>query len=168
MSYVELTDEEIATGKPVANTLTEKIKDNFIDHESRIIGIETGTNIDYPPIILRVNGYYRHLVGLTGTLKTTLNFALRITGVRLIVGSAGSSGTTEIDVLYKRGAGAFTSILSTTPTVSFSAGSDSVSTNAVIDTNEDNLLAGDILRLDILSSQVDTRDFLVRIDYVKE
>ena len=57
MSYTAINSGEIESGKPVRADTQTKIKENFDDHESRILAVETGAATVYPPIILRVNGY---------------------------------------------------------------------------------------------------------------
>lgn len=164
---------EITTGEPVKNETLTKIKENFEELDSRVTNLEGGGNTIYPPIVLSVNGSYGEpgdfdvtLHG-TGVLKTTLNFPIIITGVRLLIDKAGVSGTTEIDLKYKRGAGAYQSIFTTRPSVGFAAGDDSISTNAVINPSYNSLQAGDILRLDLTGVQNRAVTLTVRIDYVK-
>lgn len=167
MPFTALTSTEIASGKPNSSSVFSKLKDNFDNHESRLLVVESGGAVAYPPIIMRVNGYYAWKNLTNGLLKTTMNFNLTITGVRLIIDTAGSAGTTEIDLKYKRGAGAYTSILTTKPSVAFGAGNDATSTNAVLDLAQVNLLAGDFLRLDLTSVQTGGNSFMVRIDFTK-
>lgn len=169
MAFTAITTTEIETGKPVAQTTQQKIKDNFDNLDSRITGLETGTNVDYPPLIMKVDGYYGSStsIPITGILKTTMNFNIEITGARIYIDMAGSVGTTEIDLKYSRAGGAYTSIFTTLPSVSYLAGDDAVSSNAVLDPLNVNLEAGDLLRLDITSAQTDARSFFVRIDYGK-
>jgi hypothetical protein len=166
MAYVPINASEITTGEPVTNTTQTKIKDNANNHETRILSLEGGGNTIYPPIILRVNGTYNGCV-YESILKTTLNFNLVITGIRLLIDTAGTSGTTEVNLKYKRGAGSWVNILTTNPSVIYSAGNDALSTNAVLNTSNVNLQAGDIVRLDMISAQSGARGFLVRIDFNK-
>lgn len=161
MPFTSITTTEIASGKPVAATTQTKIKDNFDNHESRIVTIESAGSA-FPPIIFRVNGGYCVKSAL---IKTTANFSFNITGIRILVDTAGSAGTIEVDVQKKTGAGVFESVLTTLPTVLFSAGNDALSTNAILNPTKVGVVAGDILRLDITSAQTDGLGFLVRIDY---
>ena len=161
MAFTAITSGEITSGQPVATTTQTKIKDNFDDHETRLEAMES-FNAANPPIIFRVNGQYPVATDVT---KTTSNFAFNIAGVRILVDQAGSSGTVQIDIKRKRGAGSFTSIFTVLPSVAYSAGNDALSTNAVLDSGVIDLVAGDILRLDITSAQVSGSGFLVRIDY---
>lgn len=171
MSFQTITTAEITTGEPVKNTTQTKIKDNFDNLDTRVTSLEGGGNTVYPPIVMRVNGYYGEsgelTIPATGFLKTTMNFNLTLTGVRILIDNAGISGITEIDLKYKRGAGAYTSIFTTKPSVSYSAGNDSISTNAVLNPSEVYLQAGDILRLDITTVQARANGLTIRIDYSK-
>lgn len=171
MAWTNITADEITTGEPVKSETLQKVKGNLESLDSRITDVESGNNTIYPPIILRVNGNYGDIgtitIPATAVLKTTLNFNLTITGVRLIIDHAGSAGTTEVDLKFRRGAGSYTSILTTKPSVIYSAGDDATSTNAVLNPSYVNLLAGDILALDISQAQTNGRSFLVRIDYIK-
>jgi hypothetical protein len=161
MSYVDLTSGEIASGEPVATTTQNKVKDNFANHEERIENLEASV-VDFLPIVLSVGGWYS---ANTNVLKTTANSSLTIIGVRILINTAGASGTTEIDLLRKRGAGSYESILTTKPSVAYTAGNDALSSNAVLDATKVDIEAGDILRLDITSAQVTANSFVVRIDY---
>lgn len=166
MSYTPITSTEIETGAPVSNTTQTKIKDNLDSLEERVSVVENGGAVIYPPIIFRVNGLYESAVGQR-IVKTTANFNLAITGVRLIIDTAGTSGTTEVNLLYKRGAGAYTSVLTTRPSVAFGAGNDAVSSNTVLNPGEVNIQTGDILAIDLTSVQTNGRSFMVRVDYNK-
>jgi hypothetical protein len=163
MSFTAITSGEIESGDPVkASTLT-KIKNDLDDHETRLLTVEASTSA-FPPIILRVGGRYPQT---TSILKTTANFSFQITGVRLLIDTAGASGDTEIDIQRKRGVGSFESILTTLPKVNYADGDDALSTNTVINLSKDDVEAADILRLDITSAQTNGIGFLVRIDYVR-
>lgn len=171
MSFTSISSTEVESSKPVTTTVMGKVKDNFDDHEARLQIIESGTGTTYPPLILRVGGNYSVNGATNGVVKTTTNFPIQITGVRLLIDQAGSSGTTEVDVQFKRGASAYASILSTKPSVPSSAGNDALSGSAagsvaaVLNPSNATLQAGDIIRLDMTSVQTNGRGFLVRIDY---
>ncbi len=161
MPFTVITSGEIASGKPVASTTQTKIKDNFDDHETRIETLEGGTSI-FPPLIFRANG--RPMV-VENFLKTTTNFSFSVTGARLLVDKAGSAGTLQIDILRKRGAGVYETLFTTKPSVVYTAGDDALSSNAILDVTKVDILAGDILRLDITSIQTGGKNFVVRVDY---
>jgi hypothetical protein len=164
MPYQELTAGEVAAAEPVSSELTTKIRDNFIDHESRLQVVEAANSV-FPPIIFRVNGPYGLYGALDGILKTTTNFSFTITGVRILVDQAGTAGTVEVDIKRKRGGGAYETIFSTRPSVGFAAGDDALSSNAILDGSKTDIEAADILRLDQTSVQTGGIGYLVRIDY---
>jgi hypothetical protein len=164
MSFTAITTGEIVSGQPVSSTTQTKIKTNFDDHETRIGSIESGSSVAYPPLILRLGGSY---MVKSNVLKTTCNFNLLVNGCRLIIDHCGQLGTTQVDIKFKRGAGSWTSILTTQPSLAYTAGDDSVSTNAVLNPTYSTLQAGDLIRLDITAAQTDGMSFLVRLDYIK-
>lgn len=167
MAFTTLNTSEIESGKPVASSMLSKVKDNFDDHETRISAIEASSADDYPPLILGVGGPYYVGGAVNGVLKTTVNFPITITGVRLLIDVAGSSGTTEVDVKFSRSGGAYTSILTTKPSVGYASGNDAISSNGVVNATYKDLIAGDIIRLDLTSVQTGGRGFVVRIDFVR-
>lgn len=166
MAYSAITTSEIATGQPVANTTQTKIKDNFADHETRILALEGGSSVAYPPIIMGVQGYYGDQGPADSWEKFIPNFALTITGIRLYIDQAGTAGSTEIDVQVKR-SGSYSSCFTTRPSVAFGAGNDAVSTNQVLDPTKVSVQAGEIIRLDTTAVQTNGHTFYVRIDYTK-
>lgn len=167
MSYISINSNEINTGEPVSNTTQSKIKDNFDNLNNRVTSLEGGSSTVYPPLVLNVNGDYFSMAGAKGVLTTTLNFNLTVTGVRLLIDKAGSSGTTQIDIEYKRGAGSWTSILSTKPSLSYTDGDNAISTDGVLNPGEVDLEAGDKIRLNISSAQAHASGLMARIDFSK-
>lgn len=167
MAFVPVTTAEIAVGEAVSNATLTKIKNNFDEFDSRLTSIEAGNNYVYQPINLSVRGKYDFFNGSIGIVKTTPNFSMTLTGVRLIIDIAGSSGTTEIDLEFKRGGGAWTSLFTTKPSVSYTAGNDATSSNQLLNPTYVDLQAGDLIRLNLTSAQTAGIGFMVRIDFVK-
>lgn len=167
MAYVPLTSPEIESGEPVKTTTMSKIKDNFADHETRILGIEGGGDVTYPPLNFRVNGWYGAQGPAEGWIKYIVNFKMRITGVRLYIDKAGTSGSTEIDLQFKRESDPYTTIFDVRPSVAYTEGDDAYSENQELDEDDSVLEPGDILRLDTTAVQPDGVSFTVRIDYIK-
>lgn len=168
MPFTTITTQEIAVGESVSNATQTKIKENFDNLDSRLTTVEGGGNTVYPPIIFRCNGNPALLaIPFTNFLKTTCNFNLTVTGVRILIDTAGSAGSTEIDIKFSRSGGAYTSIFSTKPSLSYTAGNDSTSSNAVLNPTYVDLQTGDIIRLDITSAQTASKNFIVRLDFTK-
>lgn len=169
MSFTALTTSQIQVGEPVAQELFQKTKDNFDDHETRISANEAAINV-YRDDFFHVFGdsYWVH-APIDGVLTSRLNFAISVLSARLYVVDAGSSGTLLIDVEYKRGAGAWTSIYATQPSVAFGAGDLAVDSNGVLsnDVISNGLSLGDYLRLNIDTGQVGNKEFFVAFAYEK-
>lgn len=165
MAFVSLTETEIATGKAVSNLTLTKVKDNLDDLNGRVSTIEAEAT-SYAPITFNVNGRYDYSLDKY-ILTTTTNFKLQITGVYLICVTAGSSGTTEVELEYKNGSGSWTSCLATKPTVASSAGDYAISTNGIVHSTNNIVNAGGLLRLKITQAQVNGLSFIIRIDYIK-
>lgn len=171
MAFSPITGTEIQAGKPVTTTTQGKIKDNFDDHESRLLDLESGTAVAYPPIIMKVNGPYGDLTAIPRLdfLTTMPNFNITILGVRLFIEQSGASGDTEIMLRRIQGPAYTTSddILTAGLSVNFSDGDDFLSSNASLDPGAVDVDAGDLIRLDITSVQPGGVGFFVRIDYEK-
>lgn len=162
MAFTTIPTSIIESGDPVKQELWDTyVKDNLDDHESRITGLEGGSNVVYGPHFWNVTGPYFAAVPLVNCGMIRLNFSLTVLAGRLLIKTAGSSGSTEIDILYKRGVSAFTSIFSTKPSVTSASGDYAISTNGILTVTS--LLAGDILRMDITTTQGGTPEGLVGI-----
>ena len=149
MAFIAIDATAIESGDPVTADLWTKTKDNFDDHETRLTSVEGGSNVAYAPYNYHVSGEYPATFTNAGLVR--IPFDIDIDGARLLVFTAGSSGSTEINFLYKRGAGAWTTIFSTRPSVPDTDGDYSISTNQVLSVTQ--LLAGDLLRMDITAKQ---------------
>lgn len=167
MAFVAVSSGAIAVGEPVTNTTLDLIRTDLDDLDSRITTLAVGT-VATTPIILSVNGVYTNYVA-NGILKDTINSNIRVTGVFLLIDNAGSAGSTTIDIKYSRAGSAYTSILSTLPSIPYTAGNDKISstsgTAAVVNATYRDLDAGDLIRLDITAAQTGGRNFMVRIDF---
>lgn len=165
MAFTALTAADLAVGKPTKKELFDLIKSNFDDHETRILNVEAATS-DIDPIVFTVVGAYSQLpTPSTGLLYFRVPFALTLTGAVIMIYEDGTSGTLEVDVQKKTGAGAFASIFSTEPSVASTGGDFSTSSNAVLSTTA--IAQNDILRLDLLSkmSGPDIDGFELRLSY---
>lgn len=159
MAFVALTLAEIAAGEPNKQELWTKLRDNQADFDSRIAGVE---NIQQLPIFFRLTGPLDF-----GALETfidihRINFDMTILAGRLLTITAGGSGSNEIDILFKRGAGAWTSIFATKPVTAFGAGDLALNTGALSVTS---LLTGDLLRMDITAVQADAKSVVGILEF---
>ena len=97
----------------------------------------------------------------TAALVYRVPRSLTVTAVRAMVKTAGSTGNLVVDVKKKTGAGAFSSILSSTISVAYTSGNYAVGSGTVTTTS---LASGDILALDITSVQTNMVDFSVYVE----
>jgi hypothetical protein len=160
MAYSALTDAETNAGEPGTQSLFKKIKDDLIDHESRIVTAE-GANAQLFPIEFEVNGEINDSAIVNGLLHYRVSAALTVLAVRALVVTAGSAGTLSVDVEYKRGGGAWTSLLSAPITIAFGSGNFATASGVLSVTG---LLAGDLLRLDVTSIQTGMKSFAVYVE----
>jgi len=162
MAFTPINSSLIAAGKPTRQELFTLTKDNFDDHETRITSLE-GSIGQSQPIDFAITGEVSQGYVQNALLHHRVHQNMTVLGVRLMTMDAGSAGTIEVDVKYKRGANPFASILSATITQAFGAGDYAVSSGTIA---VPDLLLGDILRLDVLSVQTGAREVHVYIENV--
>jgi len=160
MAFSAITSEQIAAGEPTSQPLFQKIKDSLDDHESRLTVTEAALG-RLPPIDFNVLGLLNAPLAMTGAMTYRIDQATTLTACRLLVVTAGSSGSVEIDVQYKRGAGAWTTVLTGPLSAGFASGSYFTANGTLA---FQDLLPGDLLRLNINSVQVNMQDFSVFLE----
>jgi len=110
-------------------------------------------------IPFEVSGDYSHAASKTGVMHYRVTQDLTLLSATLHCVTAGSAGSTQVDVQRKRAAGSFVTIFTTKPSVPFGAGAHANSntgtgaTAAVLASVTDALLIGDILRFDFSAVQ---------------
>lgn len=162
MAFEEILTTQIEAGDPVTQELFRKIKNSLDDHEDRLAVAEAAVQSFYP-IVFKAQGALSLYAPLTGIVHERVPSNLRLTSARILVIDAGSAGTVEFDVQYKRGGAAFASIFSTRPSVAYTAGSYALSSNAVLAVTS--LEIGDILRLDAVQGQTDNYESHLILGY---
>lgn len=160
MAFETLTTAQIQAGKPTAQELFRKLKNSLDDHESRLITVESAVN-QLPPISFDIVGTLNSPTTMDGVLHYRVNRALNLLAVRLFVVTAGTAGTLTVDVEYKRGAGAWTSVLDAPISAGFGSGDLYVTSGAIAVSG---IHSGDILRLNIDSVQTEMTDFSVYLE----
>lgn len=124
----------------------------------------TGLSIQF-----EVSGNYSKQLGLEGVMYYRVSQDITITDAVLKTITAGSSGSIDVDIQRKRGAGSWESLFTARPAVPYTAGNlaDSAtgtgSTAAVVDSTKETLLEGDLLRLDIMSVQTNGIGFILSL-----
>lgn len=165
MSYVTIDPVLIEVGEPTRKELFQGIKDNLDDHETRISTAENAVNVSRE-ISFPISGNYSLNGVRVGAGYYKLISDIAVQAVKIHQFKAYTSGTTEFDVLYKRGVGSFTSIFSVRPTVTSANGDFYTSNNGTIVTQD--LLVDDIIRVDITAVQTggfETHSITLTIEY---
>lgn len=162
MAFEEINSNQIETGDPITAELWSKTKNSFDDHETRLADLEAAQSAR-EPLGFYVKGNYSSFGAVTGAAYRRLFANITLTSGRIFIVDAGASGTLDIDIQYKRASAAFASIFSTRPSVAYSSGDYYISTNGVLSVTS--LQAGDILRLDIVTSQTGNEEFHVYLTY---
>ncbi len=153
MVYDPIDDAEIEAGQPTKQELWNKVQDDLDDHEARIQAVETGSLTTFLDMEFPVVGDYSIYGARDGLSIHRVSVAITILAGRVMVFTAGSAGTTEIDIEFKRGGGAWTSLFNTKPSVASGAGDFAVSSNGVLNSSNVDLEVGDLIRLNIDSVQ---------------
>ncbi len=155
-----ITSAEIQVGKPNKAGLWTRVKEWIEDLNSRLSAVEAGAT-SRPVIPFDVIGVLKSGFIQDGVLHYRLDIAVNLLGLRVLVITAGGSGTLTIDLEYKRGAGAWTSVLTGPVSVDYTAGNLAQEDGDLAVTS---LQAGDILRLNIDSVQDEMVDFHVYVE----
>lgn len=153
MPFSTITSAQIAAGEANKQELWQKVKDNEDNHETRILSLEGGITTTFMDWTWDVWGDYSSYGIKSQVMLTRVPLNITVSAARLFIHTAGSAGSTEIDFLFKRGAGAWTSIFTTKPSVAFGVGSNAVSSNSVLNLSNVALQSGDLLRMDITAVQ---------------
>lgn len=153
MAFTPYTSTEIEVGKPVKKELWRKAKDNFDDHEARILALSLGTS----PIVVFNNDVLNasSANSLTGLAYFRAYVPFTVTTVKLEIFEKGivSSGTLSFDI--KKGTSlnplSFNSILTSEPSINFATAVDYDESDGILDSLEQTVNANEYLRLDITS-----------------
>lgn len=158
--FEALTAEEVLPGEPVKSEIVDKVRTNLDNHEERIGAAETAITTR-PAFSFDVIGVLTPPFDVEQILKDRPGYAFKATGVRLYPGRAGTSGEVTVDIEYKRGAGAWTSILNEPLTLDYSEGDEGIASGSLAVTD---FQAGDWFRLNVLSVQDGMEDIYVKLE----
>lgn len=163
MAFSAISSDWLDIGDPNKKELWDLVKSNLDDLDDRLSDVEAATTSE-SPIQFQVDGeYYRGVSSITGASPIIrVPFNITLTSGRLQIIDDGSSGTLTTDVKYKRGAGAWTTIFSSIPSLAQGGGDYGTDTGTLSVTDID---AGDILRLDITSVMVGNDQFNVYLEW---
>lgn len=155
-----------ADGQTIDETWFNEIKSELeaADAEQTLLG--AGLSLQF-----KLLGDYSAESSYTGLLYHRITQDITITSALLLIIAAGTSGSTQADVKFKRGGGGWTSLFTTKPAVPYTAGSLVHSNNgtgatvAVLDSLYDELLVGDLLRFDLTAVQPNAAGLLLALNY---
>lgn len=157
MAFSPILNQAIEAGEPVTKDLWKLVQTDLDDHEVRILTLEGSVGLILP-IQMDLYGRYDYLSDKIGVAYTRVTDNVTVNAGRVMAHTAGTSGTTEIDIQFKRGVAAFKSLFTALPAVAFGAGNLGIG-SGTLDPSEVNLVPGDILRLDLSTSQVEGNGF---------
>lgn len=160
MPFSSFTDAEIAAGEPVKQELWQKAKDNDDDFDDRLGTAEASVG-RLDPVAFHNTDFLLSPFSEEGIAIERVDAPFTALAARLEVKTAGISGSVEIDLEYKRGGGAWTTILSGPISVAFGAGDLGIASGTLVETD---FIAGDHIRLNINSVQNQMQGFSVYLE----
>lgn len=163
MAYNAFTNSEIQVGKAIKKELWQKVKDNFDDHETRLAqAIAGGSKIEIFNIDFLTGSFGNTITGVL--YHEALQDMSVIEGAIQIFDKNGIvSGILSIDVKKNSTPDntGMTSIFTTAPSINFATANDYDRSTGTLNTSTQNVLKGEILRLDITSLPVGLGKFRI-------
>jgi len=151
------TPNTISVGDPVKKDDYDKLKNNSINHESRVAGLEVGasTIIVFGETIHGLSGYVNASSTLSGLSFYYVQQGLTLTSAIISDIEGAASSVFEFDILKASTiGGVYSTVFSTKPSVTAN-GTKQKSTNAVFSVTS--IAIGEWLRFDITSVAVGAR-----------
>jgi len=151
MAFIAINTNLLDVGDPIKKEILDLVKDNFDDHESRIVQVESViSKIDvFNDVVYNASVFSTAL----GIIFFQASNAFTLTEAKITIFEKGSlTGFLEVDIKKNTSLNpaGFASVMTTRPLIDYStAASYDDSTNAVFDNSAKNILPGDWLRLDI-------------------
>lgn len=151
MAFTSISSTLIAVGKAIKRELWLTTKDNFDDHEARLLDIETAGSLI--PIWDETIYSTSSAASLTGMLFFRAKQTMKVVRVQVQIFTKGSisSGSVTLDVKKSSSLNpaGFATILTTTASVNFATDPDYTSDDAVINSGLNSLAIDDYIRADI-------------------
>jgi hypothetical protein len=163
MAFITIPPSWLDVGDPTKKELFDRIKDDLDDLDSRVGGTEAALSNETPIQFEIQGGYWRRSVPITNAATIIrIPFNITLTSAILFLEDDGTAGTLDVDITYKRGAGAWTTIFSVRPSIAFGGGAMSTTSGTLSVTNLD---AADLLKLDIITAMTDNEKFKVYLTW---
>lgn len=164
MAFTPISSSAIQPGDPITSDLFTKIKSNFDDHESRINTLSVGS-----AAIDLINEDFHIGEGITSSITGALFIeslnACNIVeiAIQLFNKDNASSGSLTVDVKKNTSTNpsGFTSVLSVLPTLNLATATNYQRQTGTINSSNQSLANGNILRIDITSIPAGLRSFRV-------
>lgn len=157
MAFTTINPAAILPGEPVTSDLFTDIKDNFDDHEARLVALATGSakvELMNEKIFIGANSTAQ----LTGFHdKEILQAGIVVEGsIQLYLKAPATTGSITLDVKKNTttNPAGFNSIFTVLPTLNVATAADYQKASGTINPTYQTLAVGDILRLDITSLPV--------------
>ena len=153
MAFSSIDSTQIEVSKATKKELFDKIKNNFDDHETRIVAVE-GASAKIDVFSGNVfNATAASTLTYLAVIKASNSFSLSEAKLQVYdIASSGLTGTIEIDILlgptldYSDA----TTVFTTKPSIAMSGVSDyDVSTNTVFDASNQDVSVGDYLFINV-------------------
>lgn len=153
MAFIEIPPALIEVGKALKKEIFDAIKASLDDHENRINSLAVGAS----PIVVFDNTILNasSAGSLTGLnyFRAASGFNISLVQLEIFEKGGITSGILSIDV--KKGSSldgtGMTSVLTVQPSIDFSIASDYDVATGTLDTLNQSVLQGDVLRLDVTS-----------------
>lgn len=164
MAFTTINPANIEVGDPITADLLTLIKTNFDDHETRILAASTSTakislintdiSIGSTASALNIGCMYVEVLNNCTVTEGSLQLFLK---------SPATAGSITIDIKKNTSTNptGFNSVFTVLPTFNIATASDYQKVTGTINPTYQNLVTGDILRLDITSIPVGLQKFKV-------
>lgn len=171
MAYNEIPSNWIESGKALKKRILTYVRDNFIDHETRIATIEVNNSkieVFNFEVMGFINNYTATELTQIGTFKASRDFNL--TEFKVILMNNPSSPTTDtsgelqLDLKKSEDNGVtWNSILDTNgyATIAFGTNTTGSEGSGSIATGAEEILSGELLRVDVISKKDTQGSFLI-------
>lgn len=164
MAYQTINPNNIKVGDPVTKDILNLIKANFDDHEERLSTLAGGSGkIVFFNDLVVVNTYRPNDLLGTAFFEVPQSCIVTEFAIQIFAKGAVTTGTLQVDLKKNNSTNptGFNSVFSTPATVNFATDADFARKNAVINAAQQSLVAGDILRLDVLNLQKGIEKFKI-------
>ena len=151
MAFNAFNNSEIQVGKAIVKNLWQKVKDNFDDHETRLAqAVAGGRKIEVFNLDVGLGSFGNTFTGILYH-ECLQDMSLVECAIQIFNKNGISTGLLSIDVKKNTTPDntGMTSIFTTAPIINFSTALDYERSTATFNTTTQNVLKGDILRLDI-------------------